>query len=89
MRLWLASRWNDQLRIRIMDVVKDKWYTAKWMRENKVHPCTDCYMPHLCNSQCMWAYWSTGSRENTRYKWDGTMCDGKPVYNDSTWEIER
>jgi len=70
-----------------MEPIKDKYYTAKWMRENKVHPCTHCHKPHLCNSQCTWAYWSTGSRDTTLYKWDGTTKDGHPVYNDLTWQM--
>ena len=42
--------------------------TAKEMKELKITPCTHCKHTHLCNSQCNWAYWNDGDRENTLYK---------------------
>jgi len=64
-----------------------KQYTAKEMKVNGWSPCTHCGYPNLCASQCVWAYWNQGERENTLYTWNGTLNkDGTPKYTDSTWD---
>ena len=62
----------------------NKSYTAKEIKENGWQPCIHCKIPHLCNSQCTWAYWNSGDRENTLYRFVGDVEN--PVYNTITWE---
>ena len=66
--------------------VAGKIYTAKEMKAIGCTPCTHCTTPtHLCNSQCVWAYWNNGSRETTEYYWDGRVANGEPLFTDNTW----